>query len=69
MAQATGCRRIVLPMLTTIFSVVTAASFARVPAFFASRAALAYWRFNFCFCHIRARTFFFNSGLSYNACR
>ena len=33
MAQATGCRRIVLPMPTTIFSVVTAASFARVPAF------------------------------------
>lgn len=49
MAQATGCRRIVLPMLTTIFSVVTAASFARVPAFFASRAAFGVLAFQFLF--------------------
>lgn len=49
MAQATGCRRIVLPMLTTIFSVVTAASFARCAGFFCLPRCFGVLAFQFLF--------------------
>ena len=42
-----GCLLIDCTTCVAIFSVVTAVFFACLPAFCASRAALAYWRFSF----------------------
>jgi hypothetical protein len=64
--QITGCRLTAWTIPTLTLSVVTAAFFACFPA---SRAALAYCLFSFCFCHIRAIACFFSSGWSLRACR
>lgn len=57
-----GCLLIDCTTRVAIFSVVTAVFFACLPAFCASRAALAYWRFSFFLYHSFASVFFFSSG-------
>ena len=67
--QITGCRFMACTTDNAILSVADTACLARFPVFCACRAALAYCRFSFCFCHIPARKFFFSSGWLESACR